>query len=62
MKSGYTRVRSWEYPLDVQIKALTKAGCGTAFIETASGATAQRPVDDVGGQVGLSSPGEDWSG
>jgi DNA invertase Pin-like site-specific DNA recombinase len=44
MEIGYARVSPGEQTLDLQLDALTRAGCGKLFTETASGATAERPV------------------
>src|SRR5919112_192751 len=44
MLIGYARVSTGEQTLDLQLDALTKAGCGKTYQETASGATAERPV------------------
>jgi DNA invertase Pin-like site-specific DNA recombinase len=56
MDIGYARVSTGEQTLDLQLDALTKAGCGKVYTETASGAKADRPVlDEV---LGYLRPGD----
>ena len=43
MKFGYARVSTLDQNLDLQLKALKRAGCQKVFREKASGATRQRP-------------------
>jgi Resolvase, N terminal domain len=43
MLVGYARVSTTEQHLDLQRNALTQAGCGHVFTDTASGANAERP-------------------
>jgi DNA invertase Pin-like site-specific DNA recombinase len=43
MKIGYARVSTQDQNLDLQLKALKKAGCQKIFREKVSGATRQRP-------------------
>ena len=43
MKIGYARVSSVEQNLDLQLRALQKAGCKKTFREKVSGAKRQRP-------------------
>jgi DNA invertase Pin-like site-specific DNA recombinase len=42
MNIGYARVSTGEQLLDLQLDALTKAGCGKVFTETAGGALVER--------------------
>ena len=44
MDIGYARVSTGEQTLDLQLDALTTAGCGKVYQETARGAKAERPV------------------
>ena len=56
MDIGYARVSTGEQTLDLQLDALSKAGCGKIYQETASGAKAERPVlEDV---LGYLRPGD----
>jgi DNA invertase Pin-like site-specific DNA recombinase len=43
MQFGYARVSTDDQTLDLQLDALTKAGCDRIFRDTFSGATAERP-------------------
>jgi DNA invertase Pin-like site-specific DNA recombinase len=43
MKYGYARVSTDDQKADLQVNALTKAGCEYIFTDTASGAVAKRP-------------------
>ncbi len=43
MKIGYARVSTADQNLDIQLRALKKAGCQKIFREKISGATRQRP-------------------
>ena len=43
MKIGYARVSTIEQNLDLQLRALEKAGCKKIFREKVSGASRERP-------------------
>ena len=43
MLVGYARVSTTDQHLDLQRNALTQAGCGRLFTDTASGAAAEHP-------------------
>ena len=43
MKIGYARVSTRDQNLELQLDALTKAGCEVIYQEHASGATKARP-------------------
>jgi DNA invertase Pin-like site-specific DNA recombinase len=43
MKIGYARVSTLEQDLDLQLRALEKAGCKKIFREKVSGANRERP-------------------
>ncbi|KAA9327257.1 resolvase [Hymenobacter busanensis] len=52
MKIGYARVSTRDQNLELQLDALTQAGCEVIYQETASGATAARPeLDKMLGQL-----------
>jgi DNA invertase Pin-like site-specific DNA recombinase len=44
MKIGYARVSTEEQHIDLQLDALTQAGCQRLFCEKVSGAGPQRPA------------------
>ena len=44
MRVGYARVSTKDQNIDLQVDALTNAGCETVFQEVASGAKTARPV------------------
>ncbi len=56
MLIGYARVSTGEQTLDLQLDALSKAGCEKTYRETASGAAAERPV--LADVVGYLRPGD----
>src|SRR5919109_5696052 len=44
MHVGYARVSTKEQTIDLQVDALTQAGCTTVYTEVISGARADRPI------------------
>jgi DNA invertase Pin-like site-specific DNA recombinase len=44
MHVGYARVSTREQPIDLQVDALTQAGCTNVYTEVISGARAERPI------------------